>query len=153
MFMVVAPEVNEGKAMSPAIDDGDVLVVSKSSYNPNRKPPEIDSIVIMEKTYAPDVSEDNIIARVAAVPGDTVQIKNGKVLVNGEEYVTENGIEGAPEDMKKVKLKNDEVFLLCDNREELTDSRNPDMGPVDMREIKGNVLIRVWPFSGFGSVK
>ena len=47
MFMVVAPEVNEGKAMSPAIDDGDVLVVSKSSYNPNRKPPEIDSIVIM----------------------------------------------------------------------------------------------------------
>ena len=55
--------------------------------------------------------------------------------------------------MKKVKLKNDEVFLLCDNREELTDSRNPDMGPVDMREIKGNVLIRVWPFSGFGSVK
>lgn len=115
----------------------DVLVVSKSSYNPNRKPPEIDSIVTVKKTYAPDVSEDNIIARVAAVPGDTVQIKNGKVLVNGEEYVTENGIEGAPEDMKKVKLKNDEVFLLCDNREELTDSRNPDMGPVDMREIKG----------------
>ncbi len=149
MFMVVAPEVNEGDAMAPTIKDGEVLVVSKSSYNPNRKPPEQDTMIIMEKFYAPEVSEDNIIARVAAVPGDTVEIKDGKVLVNGEEYVTKTGIEGAPEDMDKIKLAEDEVFLLCDNRDELIDSRNPELGPVDMREIKGNVLVRVWPFSEF----
>lgn len=153
MFMVVAPEVNEGKAMSPALNDGDILVVSKTSYNPNRKPPERDSVIIMEKNYAPDVYEDNIIARVAAVPGDTVEIKDGSVLVNGKEYVTGNGVEGAPEDMKKIKLKEDEVFLLCDNRDELTDSRNPDLGPVDIREIKGNVLVRIWPLSEFKFIK
>ena len=153
MFMVVAPEVNEGKAMKPALNDGDVLVVSKTAYNPKRKPPERDSLIIMEKGYAPEVYEDNIIARVAAVSGDTVQIKDGKVLVNGKEYITENGIEGAPEDMDKVKLKNDEVFLLCDNRGELIDSRNPELGPVDIREIKGNVLLRVWPFSKFGLIE
>lgn len=153
MFMVIAPEVNEGKAMEPELYDGDVLVVSKTSYNPNRKPPEIDKVVILEKTYAEDVYEDNIMARVAAQPGDTVAIKNGKVLVNGKEYVTPDGIKGAQEDMKKIKLKEDEVFLLCDNREELIDSRNPDMGPVDMREIKGNVLVRVWPFSEFKFLK
>lgn len=152
MFMVVAPEVNEGKAMKPALNDGDVLVVSKTTYNPKRKPPERDSLIIMEKDYAQEVYEDNIIARVAAVPGDTVQIKDGKVLVNGKEYITENGIGGAPEDMKKIKLKNDEVFLLCDNRDELIDSRNPELGPVDIREIKGNVLLRVWPFSEFGLI-
>ncbi|MDO4746017.1 MAG: signal peptidase I [Bacillota bacterium] len=153
MFMVIAPEVNEGNAMAPTLKDGDVLVVSKTAYNPNRKPPEKDSMVILEKTYAQDVYEDNIIGRVVGHPGDTVAIKNGKVLVNGKEYVTDDGIAGAPEDMKKVKLEMDEVFLLCDNRDELIDSRNPDMGPVDMREIKGNVLLRVWPFSDIEYLK
>ena len=55
--------------------------------------------------------------------------------------------------MKKIKLKNDEVFLLCDNRDEMIDSRNPDLGPVDMREIKGKVLATVWPLSDFARVK
>lgn len=69
-------------------------MVSKTSYNPKRKPPQKDSLIIMEKTYAPEVNEDNIIARVAAQLGDTVGIKNGKVLVNDEEYVTGDGIKG-----------------------------------------------------------
>ena len=149
VFMLCAPEVNEGSAMEPTLNDGDALIVSKTSYNPKRKPPQKDSLIIMEKPYAPEVNEDNIIARVAAQPGDTVEIKNGKVLVNGEEYVTRDGIKGAPEDMEKIKLKNDEVFLLCDNRDEYIDSRNPDLGPVDIREIKGNVITRVWPISEF----
>ena len=153
MFMVVAPEVQEGNAMAPAINDGDVLVVSKTAYNENRKAPEKDSLIIIEKTYAPEVYEDNIMARVVGHPGDTVAIKNGKVLVNGKEYVTDDGIKGAPEDMKKIKVKNDEVFVLCDNREELIDSRNPGIGPIELTEIKGNVLARVWPISEFKFIK
>lgn len=153
MFMLIAPEVNEGKSMEPSINDGDVLVISKSSYSAKRDAPERDKIIIMEKTYAPDVYGDNIIARVAGLPGETVEIKNGKVLIDGKEYVTETGIKGAPNDMDKVKLKKNEIFLLCDNRDELIDSRNSKMGPVDMREIKGNVLVRLWPFSGIGGIK
>ncbi len=153
MFMVIAPEVNEGKAMEPELRDGDVLVVSKANYNEKRKPPEKEAVVIIEKTYAPEVYEDNIMARVAAHPGDTVEIKDGKVLVNGKEYVTQDGNKGAPEDMKKIKVKKDEVFVLCDNREELIDSRNPDMGPVKLNDIKGNVLFRVYPFSDMGFIK
>lgn len=153
MFMVVAPEVNEGKAMEPALNDGDVLVVSKTTYNAKRKPPEKDAVIIIEKTYAPEVYGDNIMARVAAHPGDTVEIKDGEVLVNDEEYVTADGVKGAPEDMKKIKIKNDEVFVLCDNRDELIDSRNPDMGPVKLGDIKGNVLLRVYPFSDFQFIK
>lgn len=153
MFMVVAPEVNEGKAMEPELYDGDVLVVSKTTYNAKRKPPEKDAVIIIEKTYAPEVYEDNIMARVAAHPGETVEIKNGKVLVDGEEYVTQDGIKGAPADMEKIKLADDEVFVLCDNRDELIDSRNPDMGPVKLNEIKGNVMFRVYPFSDMGFIK
>ena len=151
MVMLVAPEVNEGDAMSPTIKDGQVLVVSKTTYSQKRGLPERDQLVILEKTYAPKVSEDNIIARVAALPGETVKIKDGVVYVDGKEYVTENGIKGAEGDLK-VKLKKNQVFLLCDNREEMIDSRNKGLGPVDMQGIKGNVILRVWPLSQFGGI-
>lgn len=151
MFMLVAPEVNDGAAMSPTIEDGQILVVSKSSYSAKRGQPDRDQVVILDKTAQKDVSEDNIIARVAGLPGETVKIKDGKVYINGKEYVTENGIRGAEGEMT-VKLTKDEVFLLCDNRDELIDSRNEKMGPVDMKTIKGNVLISVWPLSRFGGI-
>lgn len=151
MFTLVAPEVNEGDAMSPAINDGQVLVVSKTKYSAKRGEPERDKVVILEKNAAQNVSEDNIIARVAGLPGETVEIKDGKVYIDGEEYITENGVSGAEGEMK-VKLTEDQVFLLCDNRDENVDSRNEKLGPVNMRDIKGNVLFCVWPLSQFGGI-
>ena len=68
-----------------------------------------------------------------------------------EKVFTENGIEGSDGEMS-VTLTEDEVFLLCDNREEYIDSRNEKLGPVNMRDIKGNVLFCVWPFSRFGGI-
>ena len=153
MFILVAPEVNDGDAMSPTINDGQILVVSKTSYSQNRGIPERDQLVILEKnaTNAQKVSDDNIIARVAGLPGETVEIKDGKVYIDGKEYITENGLEGSDGEMS-VTLTEDEVFLLCDNREEYIDSRNEKLGPVNMRDIKGNVLFCVWPFSRFGGI-
>ena len=52
----------------------------------------------------------------------------------------------------KVTLSKDDVFLLADNRDSKTDSRNKKLGPVDMREIKGNVKLRIWPLSDIGGV-
>lgn len=153
MFMVVAPEVNEGDAMSPTINDGQLLVVSKTSYSAKRGIPDRDKLVILEKNAknAQNVSKDNIIARVAGLPGETVEIKDGKIYIDGDEYVTENGIKGSDGDLK-VKLTKDEVFLLCDNRDKYIDSRNEKLGPVNMRDIKGNVLFCIWPFSRFGGI-
>lgn len=152
MVILVAPEVNEGSAMEPAIEDGDFLVVSKTSYSLNRGIPDRNQVVILEKNVAEDVSRDNIIARVAGLPGETVEIRDGKVYIDGKEYVTPGGIKGA-EGQLQIELGEEEVFLLCDNREENTDSRNEGLGPVDMRDIKGDVLLRIWPFSGFGGIE
>ena len=113
--------------------------------------PDRNDIVVLEKTAAPDVYDDNIIARVAGLPGETVEIKDGKVYIDGDEYVAPGGIKGADGEMK-VKLKKNEVFLLCDNRDEDIDSRNEKLGPVDMKAIKGRVLFSVWPLSRFGGI-
>lgn len=153
LFLVVAPEINEGAAMDPTIKDGQVLVTSKlTHYSIKRKVPEQGKIIILDKVLSRQISKDNIIARVIASDGDHVVIKDGQVLVNDEEYVTPNGIRGAEGEVD-VTLEGNEVFLLCDNREELMDSRNPKLGVVDMRKIKGNVLLRVWPINRFGKVR
>ena len=48
MVMLIAPEVNEGDAMSPTIESGQVLVVSKTSYSPKRESPERNIVVILK---------------------------------------------------------------------------------------------------------
>lgn len=152
LFLVVAPEINEGNAMNPTIKDGQLLLTSKSSYSIKRKKPDQGKLVILKKPLSLEISDDNIIARVIATDGDHVVIKDGVVTVNGEEYVAPGGIRGAAGEID-VKMEGNDVFLLCDNRKETLDSRNPRLGVVDMREIKGNVLLRLWPLSEFGKVK
>ena len=153
LFLVVAPEIDEGSAMDPTIGDGQVLVTSKlTHYSIKRGVPEQGKLVILDKVLSRQISDDNIIARVVASDGDHVVVKDGKVLINDEEYVAPGGIRGGAGDVD-VTLQGNEVFLLCDNREEMMDSRNPELGVVDMRKIKGNVLLRVWPLSKFGKVK
>ena len=122
LFLVVAPELNEGTAMDPTIKDGQLLVTSKlTHYSIKRKVPEQGKIVILDKVLSKQASEDNIIARVIASDGDHVVIQDGVVTVNDEEYVTPNGIRGAEGEVD-VTLEGNEVFLLCDNREEMLDS-------------------------------
>ena len=152
MFLVVAPEVYEGNAMNPTIKDGQLLITSKSSYSIKRKVPDRDKLVILKKPLSLEVADDNVIGRVVGTDGDHVVIKDGVVFVNDEEYVAPGGIRGAAGEVD-VTLEGNEIFLLCDNRKEKLDSRNPKLGVVDMREIKGNVLLRIWPLSEFGRVK
>lgn len=151
LTMFVAPEINEGNAMEPTIKDGQVLVITKTSYSAKRGAPDLGQLVILEKTLAPEVSKDNIIGRVVGLPEDIIEIKDGKVYRNGKEYVTESGIAGAEGNLK-VTVSKDDVFLLCDNRKATIDSRNKKLGTVSMREIKGNVKLRIWPLSDLGGV-
>lgn len=150
LTMFVAPEVNEGKDMEPALKDGQVLVVTKTSYSAKRGEPELGQVVVLEKTYAPEVSEDNLISRVVGLPGDTIEIRDGKLYRNGKEYQKDNNT-AAGADMK-ITVSEDDVFLLSDNRSSDKDSRNKKLGTVDMREIKGNAAFVIWPLSDIGRV-
>lgn len=129
MTMLIAPEVNEGDAMSPTIKDGQVVIITKTSYSAKRGVPEKGQLVILEKTAAVNLTKDNLIARVTGLPGE-------KAAVDGTE----------------VTLGKNEVFLQCDNNDEKMDSRNKKLGPVDMKLIKGNVKFIIWPLSSIGGV-
>lgn len=149
MTMFFAPEFMEGPSMSPALDDGQGTVITKETYSANRGEPELGEMVVLEKLYSQNFTEDNIISRIAGLPGDEIVVKDGQIYRDGEV------IAAAPKDAENqtIKIKKNYVYLLNDNDDPSLDSRNPEMGPVSMDEIRGDVKLIFWPFSDFGKVK
>lgn len=152
LTMFVAPEIQEGDAMLPTIDNGNLVVITKEHYSVKRGIPDIGTVVILEKDGATDISQDNLIARVVGLPGETITITEGQLYRDGKKYAIKDVQGNLGEDME-VNLGTEEVFLLCDNRDVLMDSRSAKLGPIDMKVIRGNVRFVLWPLSEIGGVK
>ena len=87
VFLLLAPEVQNGNSMDPTISDGSVLVVTKSRYSAKRDAPDHDKLVILDKALSLDAgAEDNIIARVtlrktgSKVPKDPLKAPSSKAM-------------------------------------------------------------------------
>lgn len=150
----------DGSSMEMTFKDQDVLLVEKlgktsstilrKNYTPNR----YDVIVFKQPNYDPD---RELIKRVIGLPGDRVVIKNEQVVVYNEQNpkginINENlppeaeAIGSADKfDKKDLKIKEEEVFVMGDNRLESDDSRY--FGPVQTENIIGKVVIRIFPFN------
>ena len=97
--------------------------------------------------------ETYYIKRVIALPGESIEIKRGRVIIYNEVQpqgfmLDESGYLARSamlslQDMPKVTLKADEYFLMGDNRQHSHDSRS--FGPVKQEKITGRVLLRAWP--------
>lgn len=130
-----------GDYMNPTLEDGDDILVNKMSY-------AVSSIkrndVIVIKQDGSGHSYYSV-ARVMGLPGETVQIKDGYLYINGsqieEKYnfpVMENG--GLA--LENIILDEDEYFVLCDNRNEGEDSRNANTGNILKKNIVGKAWLR-----------
>ncbi len=141
-----------GSSMEPTLCDNDNLIVDKISYR-FREPERFDIIVFPfryeEKTY--------YIKRIIGMPGETVYIDDagniyidGKVLQEnyGREVMLSPGRAG-----ETVSLAEDEYFVLGDNRNNSSDSRDPSVGNIHRSEIIGKAWVRIWPLSQFGLLR
>ena len=103
-----------------------------------------------------ELGKKSYIKRVIALPGEHIQIKDGKVYINGEEfkedYLSEDVIT-KPEDGQFIDLIVPEgtVFVMGDNRGHSADSRRFGCVPYD--KIEGKVVLRFWPLNVFGTIK
>ena len=141
-----------GHSMETTLQDGDQLIVDKISYR-FRDPKRYDIIVF------PYQYEENVyyIKRIIGLPGETVQVKNGYVYINGEklesdiygkEVMQSAGIAAEP-----IKLGDDEYFVLGDNRNNSSDSRDPSVGILKRKDLLGRAWVRIYPFDKMGVIR
>lgn len=149
-FVGVRTEVI-GTSMTPTLQDGDNLIVEKVTYY-FRDPQRYDIIVF---PYPEDPSR-HYIKRIIGLPGETVQIIDGYVYINGElldEHYGNAVMNNAGIAAEPITLGEDEYFVLGDNRNNSEDSRYAAVGNIKRSQIDGRAWLRIWPFSDIGFLK
>ncbi len=142
---LVEPYMVSGNSMYPSLHNRERLVVDKLSYF--FTDPVKGEIVVFR--FPKDQSRD-FIKRVIAVAGDTIEMRRGKVLVNGnvieEGYTWKEDPKGKNlSDFRKTVVPNGTIFVLGDNRNNSEDSRFKDVDFVPLKLVKGRALFCFWP--------
>jgi signal peptidase I len=135
----------EGYSMEPNLHDGQFLFVNKLIYMLH--PPERGDVIVF---VPPNNSTRDFIKRVIGLPGDRVEIVNGRVFVNGEELREVYPLNPATYSMSSVNVPADEYFVLGDNRNYSSDSHS--WGTVSAKKIIGKAWISYWPPQQIGMV-
>ena len=135
-----------GVSMEGALNDGDSILINLMSYSEDDDPERFD-VIVFEKNGKEHSYYG--VRRVIGLPGETVQIKNGHIYVNGELLeepinVSSMLVPGLAEN--EIKLDDDEFFVLGDNRNNSEDSRYTSMGNVLREEIVGKAWLRLNKF-------
>jgi signal peptidase I len=136
----------DGQSMEPGLHTDQRLVVEKVSYRVHG-PQRYDVVVLR----LPAQGEEMLIKRVIGLPGETVEIHDGQVYVNGQplEEPYEPG-ETRPGRSEQVVVPPLHVYVLGDNRSHSNDSRN--FGPVPIENIVGRAWLSYWPVGSWGLV-
>jgi len=137
-----------GQAMSDTLENGDEVFINKLV-----KSPDSGDVIV----FLPNGNEKShyYIRRVIGVPGDSVQIRDGAVYINGELYnekidvaaMEDEGIAG-----EEIVLAEDEYFVLGDNRNNSEDSRYANIGNIKKEYIAGLAWYRVKSEYGTGFI-
>jgi signal peptidase I len=137
----------EGTSMAPLLSDQERIFINKFVYR--FEPIERGDVVVF--WYPLDRSK-SFIKRVIGLPGETVQIRQGVVYVNGK-AVAEPYVPPKYEDLSDfgpVRVPRDNYFVMGDHRVSSNDSRV--FGPVASRYIYGRAVFAYWPVDHFGSL-
>ena len=159
----------DGSSMFPTLEDGQFLIVNKLVYaevdveklsnfvpfvDPGETPqryvfhgPQRGDIVVLKDPRVPD---QDLIKRVVGLPGESIEIKEGRVYIN-DFLLEEPYIKSEWHDNKgKVLIPQGEYFVMGDNRDNSKDSRSSQVGFVPKDLLIGKATLSYWPKSKFG---
>jgi len=141
-----------GQSMDPVLTNQDVVLINKRAYS-FEEPQRYDIVAFKLKE---DTESYFNIKRIVALPGETIQIKNGHIFINGDvlsdlPYDDLIMTEGLAVD--EITLGEEEYFLMGDNCNNSEDSRYVNIGNISIKEISGKVFFRIAPRGKFGAIK
>lgn len=159
--VVIDPVRVDGRSMQETLEDNDIMLVNRLAYVFSS--PKRGDIVICyypDKYYEDsDLKYATRVKRVIAVAGDTIELKDGSVYVNGElldepylngKITPEDDLigyeEGAISLLDGNVVPEGTVFVMGDNRPVSRDSRNSKVGPIPLYRVIGKVCMVLYPF-------
>lgn len=150
-YFIAQPFIVKGQSMEPNFDDREYLVIDELTYQ--FREPERGEVVVFRY---PNNPKEFFIKRIIGLPGETVIIKDGQILISGgngkpaslQESYLPSDLKTFPE--KEYVLDKTQYLVLGDNRRNSSDSRI--WGPLDKKFITGRAFFRAWPLSKFGLV-
>jgi signal peptidase I len=147
VVFVVQPVKVEGTSMQPHLSDQERIFVNKFIYHFS----DVSRGDIVVFWYPRDETK-SLIKRVIGLPGETIEIKSGVVMVDGqpliEPYLESNYVDFAS--FGPMEVPEGSYFVLGDHRDSSNDSRN--WGAVPGNKIFGKAILRYWPVSKFGLI-
>ena len=140
-----------GRSMEPLLSSGDVVLLDKLWYNFS-EPKRMDVIAFTD----PEDETRTYIKRIAGLPGERIQIREGRLFVNGiaaTDLSEREPIKTAGLAESEIELAEDEYFVLGDNADTSEDSRFSNVGNVRRDQIRGRVWFRMSPFERLGLIR
>lgn len=136
-----------GESMEPSFENGEWLLVDKLSYRFSS--PDRGDVIIFDP---PGNSDQPYIKRIIGMPGEYIEIRNGRIYISNDkgdfEYVENTDFDDITSSNKSWEIPENSYFVLGDNRNNSSDSRA--FGSVPEGNIIGRVWIRYWPPSDWG---
>ena len=150
ILFLYQPVKVEGTSMMPALENQERIFINKFVYRFGIVDIERGDMVVF---WFPVDPTKSYIKRVIGIPGDTVEVDNGTVIVNNtrlEETYVSNEYRDR-QSMAPFKVQQDEYFVMGDHRSSSNDSRS--WGPVPKKYIYGKAVFVYWPLEKIGIVK
>ncbi len=140
---IVQPFIVSGSSMVPTFENGQYLIIDEISYK--LKDPKRDDVIVFK--YPKDTSKF-FIKRIIGLPNETIDIKGSDVTITNAEnpegfVLVEPYVKNLANSQTHFVLKDDEYFVMGDNRPNSSDSRF--WGSVNKNLVVGRVLLRLWP--------
>jgi signal peptidase I len=152
ILQFIKPTFVRETSMLPTLQEYNFLFLSKQSYTFG-EPRNGDIIVFHTDLKTASGDEKMLIKRVIGLPGDTINIEEGSVSVNGEvlsePYILEPYTAGY---VKDLVVPEGDLFVMGDNRQNSIDSRDPDVGFVKIDDVYGKAVFRIYPFNEIGTL-
>lgn len=152
LMQFINPTMVRQNSMEDTLHDGDYIFINKRAYNFGDVK-HGDIIIFHTDEVDEEGNDKKLIKRAIALPGDTLEIKDGKVFLNDEElkedYLKEQYTDG---ELKRTVVPDNKLFAMGDNRSYSHDSREDDIGFVDMSELRGKAIFRIYPFGDIGTL-
>ena len=124
-----------GSSMEPSLHNGEEVLLNKIVYQFST--PKRGDVI----AFHPNGDENThlYVKRIVGLPGESIQIKQGSVYINGEMHVMDTPTEDPGIAEEVIQLSDDEYFVMGDNRENSEDSRSANIGNVSREMIEGKV--------------